>query len=72
MSAQSITSIDRKYLKNKKDDFLIEQGLLFLNYYDYDVEPRPQYDKLKIIIEIDKIYDKKPCDTELLFNKIMK
>lgn len=55
MSAQSIVEYNVSITKNKLDDFLIKEGIIFNNIVDYDINKCVDYDNIRLLIELDNI-----------------
>lgn len=73
MSAQSIINIDQSLICDKIDEYLICEGKYFINMMDYDLKMKMDYDKLDLILWLNKVSEK--CDKKealIIIDKILK
>lgn len=67
MSAQSINEIHICNTNDKIDDFLICEGNYFRNIVDYDLDGKPDYDKIDKILWLKEMLNRTDkCETVLL------
>ena len=73
MSAQSIVEYNVSITKNKLDDFLIKEGIIFNNIVDYDINKCVDYDNIRLLIELDNILCRSTYKDKILLiiNKIL-
>lgn len=73
MSAQSIIDINTNHVYKKIDDYLICEGKYFMNIIDYDLKGNIDYEKLDMILWLQRLSEK--CDNKeilIIIDKILK